>query len=267
MTRTTPEEERLDALARAMLSGSMPPDLDREPPEDDLDDGIILAWQAGRLDEQTTAQVEEVMASDPEARARALALSDSVVSDEALSRAVAVGPSRGRPAWLPSFAAAAAAVMAVGIWWGTRGEEGPDFSYTPSALLGAAQSMRSPTAPAARPIYLPDNTLMVKLRPAKAQDAAPAVHVFAARAGEALTTRRDFVVESAAGGGLTLSAPARALFGDAFGPWRLFIVLGEVPEGTGGRPEAEARARAPKAQWIPLELEYAPTLPPPGDQP
>ncbi|MFN3202400.1 MAG: hypothetical protein ACE366_28635 [Bradymonadia bacterium] len=264
MTEPHMDDAALDALAFKAMGGGVPV----EPPDPDeapsLDEGLILAWQAGQLDEHTSARVEAALAADPEARAVALALAELNASPELVDDVMhrALESQKPKAIWRWPTAMAAAAALAIGVWWGQQEQRLPGPDYASGPLLGAAQVYRGPDQPqTTSPVYLPSNTLMVKLRPATPQS-APKVHIFGAFEGGQLEVLSDHVVEPVEGGGLIISAPASGLFGDRFGPWRLHVVLGDVPEGLGRRGEAEvdARARSSGTTWMSFDLRYAPTL-------
>lgn len=242
------EAAHLDAVLRAARARRRPV----EPMH--VDDGLLRAWQAGALDEDAAAQLEGKLADSPEARTLARAQREAT-PDALLAWAEAQMPRRPRVGRFATLALAAGLILAAGLWSLWRASDTPVPAYSASSLLGGAQTLRGEATPASRPVFLPDGRLTVKLRPEQ-PGPAPAVAIFVAAPGEPLQAATADV-QTAPGGGLVISAATGALFGDRFGPWQLYVVLGRPAKPIAARPAAEAAADNPATRWFEFGLDYA----------
>lgn len=260
------------APAGGPLSGA---DLDTLFDPDELDDGVLALWRAGRLDADQTAAVDARLATDAEARGRALAWAQDAPNEghfAAAERAALAGRGRRFTQWL---ALAAAALLAgLGGWWVSQrsGAEAPP-AYTSGGLQGGMAQVRGDDPPGdAAPVYLADGRLEVHLRPATRQAKAPGVLVLVAStppptpdavaAAGPLRLATAASVEVAEGGAVTVRAPAGPLVGNRPGHYTLHLALGPATvEKVVGLSPAEARAAHPGVAWFEHPFELIPTPP------
>lgn len=164
-------DEELDQMLRAIPDGA-------QAALPALDDGVLLAYRAGRLSAEQTQAVEERLAKDPEARALLEALSEELGPadvDAVLARlpaAANVIPLRRRPATWAAVAALAAGLVAVVV---TRP------ATEQARYLLEVEGGEAPTrgaTPAQRLMVGPEGRLTVRLRAEEATDAHRVLGVF-----------------------------------------------------------------------------------------
>jgi hypothetical protein len=131
-----------------------------------LDDGVLLAYREGKLGEQEAANVERLLANDPEARALLRELSQPVSAEEVESLARLTPPTPRRkwaPLVLGGLGTAAAATLAILV---ARPVKAPlDYALE-------VEGLAAPSRGAGQGVVLPSTgRLVVRLRPAIATEA------------------------------------------------------------------------------------------------
>ncbi|MCB9545526.1 MAG: hypothetical protein H6706_06540 [Myxococcales bacterium] len=240
-----PTLDRLLATRPPRGSGGDPPGDDADEP---LDDGLLLAWRAGRLAPEAVEAVEARLARDPEARALAAALA-TWPPEAVLQRARAALPGQARPvAWLAL--AAGLLLAAFGAWVFLARDVAPGPAYTAGPLQGGVRTLMAEDAPDTG-VFLPTSALRVVLTPAT-PGAPPPVAVYADRGGPTLT-RVAARIDPGEGGVFRVVIGAGEAFGEAFGPRRLVIALGPLDA-----PATLAWDERPQAglTWLALPVDY-----------
>jgi hypothetical protein len=253
-------DERREALLRRLPSPTAGPLDDDEH----VDDGVLVAWRAGRLDEPQTASVDRHLADCRPCRALALEL--SVPVPESLARtAVELGTARSRPR--PTFAPYAAvagllAVAALAVVFLTRPPsegQGPVQGWQVRGPLGGLADARSTDDDRVTHQFAPGATLRVLVEPGPGATEDAQIEPYSVDADGRLGATPGLRVERGPTGIVRLSGLVSEIFGGRTGPVRLAVVL-RPPGGPGlnERPLEQARSNTTEAQWFVLDLEIVP---------
>lgn len=233
------DDDALDALLRHPTG---PP----APPEEAIDDGLLLAWRDDALSADDTAAVEALLARSPEARAllRALAIEVRAPIDAAAARRLARARPRSRTGLL--VGAALVLVAAGVVAWVLRPTAGdaPTFEVIASSGIRATRGAE----PALDAIYLPDSPVRIVLRPTEAGRPRPAARAWIGRDGDARPIGEPLRAVGVAA--WALEVPARALFPRA-GRYTLHFGLSQDEAAIDG-----LRVARPGVQWLSLAVEY-----------
>jgi hypothetical protein len=253
-------DERREALLRRLPSATA------EPLDDDehVDDGVLVAWRAGRLDEPQTASVDRHLADCRPCRALALEL--SVPVPESLARtAVELGTARSRPR--PTFAPyaavagllAAAALAVVFLTRPANEGQGPVQGWQVRGPLGGLADARSTDDDRVTHQFAPGATLRVLVEPGPNATRDAEVEPYTVDADGLLRAAPGLRLERGPTGIVRLSGTISEVFGGRTGSVKLAVVL--RPRGgpaLSERPLEQARSNTTEAQWFVLDLEIVP---------
>lgn len=211
----------LDALATHL--GPLDP-----APEAPFDPDRLIAWHHGALDPTETAEVEALLAVDPDARAFIADLADAPSPFLTRWAQTRLRPRRR----LAAPAAVITALAAAALLWIMRAPPAPP-PYDLSLIRGAIVETRSQSPdPTAHTYRIDDEaTLTLTLTPTAPLDAdAPLHSTTYTRAADAPPQRAP--VQGALGpdGAWTLTTPTRALFGDRYGRHTLEVAFTRDPD-------------------------------------
>ncbi len=222
----TLSDDDIDALA-----SGLGPLLD--PPEEEADLALLMAWRAGELDEVETARAEVMLAADPAARAFIDEFEDAP-SAFVQAWAVKHGTRAVRPPkrWIAPTVTLLSLAAAVAFFV-MRPTVDPPPGYAVFDVVGAQKLVRGDESPLRGPSvggpYRVDNeaTVTVILKPGEDLDAK----------ADAAITARAFVDEGGklelskaqgqfgAGGAWTLEAPITRILGDRLGQRSLHVAF------------------------------------------
>lgn len=233
------DAEREDSLLRQV------PEPHRDP--ESLDDGLLLAYRAGRLSPEAAAEVEALLARNPEARALLRELTQPVEPGlaERVERA-----SRGRPRWwIPAAMAAAAAAAFLIV---AQDAPLPPYEMEARGFVASSRGLAAPSN-----VLEPDSRLSVTLRPEQAPEKAPALGVFVAPDGGLLERARAGRITSRSGV-FRFEVEAAALFPK---PGRYLVVLVLAPsedvlQDVPGRRADGAKGARPWLEWWTVDVDY-----------
>ena len=243
-----------------------------EPPESaHLDDGVLVAWRGGALDDGRVAAVEGHLARCSACRALARELAEPA-SDLFLDRVRRIGRTGSaapeRPRWIRRatlavpFLAAAGVLTAVFLL--AHGPPPPGDAPVSGWRLegpfgGLADARNKPERPS--PIFTADSQIRLLLRPdsGSAGPGTQPVTVLLAHGLGPLRAVRGLRSETGPTGIRRLEGPAAAVLGPELGPATLVLVVGG-PDASAldGLTLAAARSEWPAAQWLTVEVEYRP---------
>lgn len=230
----TPRERRLlDAVPEGETSDAP------------IDDGLLMAFRRGELDDATAAEVAGRLARDPEARALLVALAEAERGSEAMTVARVVRrQGSNRRGWLAGGAAVVVALAAALALFVMR-PTAPEFSLD-GPYGGLAETRGEETISRT---FVPGNRLQLFARPAAPLQSAPGcVGVIEGADGRQTAVDRRFV-RVAPNGVCRLDAPVEALFA-TFGRYSVSLVMldgGPVPDGI---------PRREKGIWLVEKIEY-----------
>ncbi len=239
-------DEEVDGLLASLPAGA-------RPDEAECDDGLLLAYRRGHLDEAATASVESHLVRCRQCRRLLACLAEELDERHVRWAMEQVGPARGaRWRWVGPVLAVAAALLVVVLVWPERPGDGlPE--YTSTGPLGGVQATRATGEPS--DVFAPHSTLRIDVRPAgPVAGEPPAVRVFTSRPGGPLKAAPRDVVVPGLGGAFRVEAPAARLCGAQPGPCRVHIAVGADVTPLAGRPAAEARA-AFSGRWLTVRLQ------------
>ncbi len=240
---TDTDDERLMTL----LSNA-PPD---EPQGDHVDDGKLIGYRDGRLDEEEAATVEAHLATCRDCRELLDELAAPI--DEALlDRARQAARPRERRWWGPAFGALALAAAVVVGFLLPRGAALPHYDL--EGPFGGLSEVRG--AAPAKDIFVPTSRVKVILRPAEPTDDV-SLSVFVVEHDGTLRSPSMVGVTRGTGGGFRMEYVASDLFERTFGERKLLLVVSddrvEVREPV---TMDELRRRFSSAQWFEVTLDY-----------
>lgn len=256
----SPDDDELDrALRRPSASWAEAPATAEAAP---VDDGVLLAYLDGRLDEAARDAVEARLADDPEARALLRALSaaratpDLAAARRAQSALEAQAPKRRVAVWgAVAVAAAAAVVVGVALW---QRPPDPPGVWRVEGPFGGVQAARSADAGAGG-VFLPHSRLRVDLVPAVPPTSDVQVAAYVAAPGDPLRRLPSPAVEVHASGALRVTGRADALLGMPPGPRTLWVVVGPAAADLEGAASPDAARRAGAAVYeIPIDYRARP---------
>jgi hypothetical protein len=253
-------DERREALLRRLPSAA--PSL----PDDDehVDDGVLVAWRAGRLDEPQTASVDRHLSDCRPCRALALELSVPV-PDSLVRTAVELGTARSRPR--PTFAPYAAvagllAAAALAVVFLTRPPsegQGPVQGWQVRGPLGGLADARSADDDRVTHQFAPGAILRVLVEPGPNATRDAEVEPYVVDGEGRLRAATGLRLERGPTGIVRLSGTVSEVFSGRIGSARLAVVL--RPRGGPGLSERsleQARSNTTEAQWFVLDLEIVP---------
>lgn len=231
----------LDALAARL--GPLEP-----APETPFDPDRLIAWHHGALDPTEAAEVEALLAADPDARAFVADLAEA--PSPFLTR---WAESRLRPRRrLAAAAGVLTALAAAALLWVMRAPPAPP-PYDLSLIRGAIVETRSDAPDPTAELYRVDDeaTLTLTLTPTAALDNAP---LYSATYTACAAPRARASTQGTLGpdGAWTLTAPARALFADRYGPCTLEVALTHDPDHLDPLDEDAVR-------WYRIPFDYRPS--------
>lgn len=226
-----------------------------------IDDGVLLAYNAGRLAPEAAEGVEHRLAHDPEARALLKELSRPLNED--LARQLERTHLRGRrPSLWTAGLIATAAVALFAVYAGRRGTPATPLEYALEVEgLVAAQRGGISAAPSGGRLE-PASRLTVRLLPRSEPETPPALGIWLVGA-DGLLRAADAGDVTARGGAFRFSAEAATLF-PAFGHYELVLHLAPGPDDLAaldGMTRDAARATSPGLGWWSVSLDYAEAAP------
>lgn len=247
---TLPEQPEEDALLNAL--GAAQRLHEDQAAQATLEGGGALPSLEGPEREEALT----VLARDPVARA-AIFEPQAPVSQAQRDQALqALAPRRRRLWWAPAIAAAAAVLLAVGLWLPREEALAP---YTFDRIEGGVQAVRGEARPSAE--FVPASQIFIVMAPrAGSEQAGPArkvARVLTSAADGPLKLAPAEVLSPAEGGGLILETSGQVLFGDAFGPQRLYVAFAAEPGALvalDGQPVSALKST--EITWLTLDVDY-----------
>ncbi|MCA9551503.1 MAG: hypothetical protein KC933_15815 [Myxococcales bacterium] len=240
-----------DAIDEALARVS-----ERSRPETPIDDGLLLAYNAGELAPAAAEAVERRLARDPEARALLKELSRPL--DEDLARRVErihLGGRRRSP-WFAGVVALAAVALFAVVSLPPAPSAPMEYALEVEGLV-AVQRGGVSAAPSGGRLE-PGSRLTVRLLPRSEPDAVPSLKVWLVGADGRLRAA-DAGDVTAKGGAFRFSAEAAALF-PGFGHYELVLHLASTPDDLAaldGMTRDAAQRTSPGLGWWSVPLEYA----------
>ena len=223
------------------------------PPEAPCpDDGVLLAWQDGRLADDVAASTDRHLAACAECRAlvRELAVP---VPETLVDALVELTPERRRRGWPVLVAAALAASF---MWLVLPAGDVRVPAYDLQGPYGGEQLTR--TVAESR-VFGPQSRLRVLLRPsADLQGTAPTLRAFVVGRDGELSGVPASALTSGFGGAWRLDAAAADLF-PAPGPYTVHLALAVDAaslDALAGQTPTTARDATPDARWLSFTVEY-----------
>lgn len=218
---------------------------------DALDDGLLLAYRDGTLPADRVAEVDLILARDPEARALLAELSrpvDARLEERLLGRP---GAGRRRAGLAIVALAAAAAVLAVVLSKGPARVDGPP-AYA-LEVQGFVAEVRG--EPPRTQQLRGDSRLTIRLRPAVPQQTTPAFGVWIARPGGVLAPVQGQL--SSDRGAFQWSAAPSEIFGAAPGSFVVAVHLTHAAvDPIAGLTLEAAQREHPGLGWWLIPVEY-----------
>lgn len=220
-------EAELTPRERRLLEAVHAPESADEAP---IDDGLLIRFRRGELDDATAASVAGRLARDPAARALLVAQAEAERGSDAMTVARVMSRQRpaGRRGWLAAGAAVAVALAAALALFVMR-PTAPQFALD-GPYGGVAESRGEETVSRT---FVPGNRLQLFARPDAPLATPPGcLGVVQAADGRETAVDRRFV-RVAPNGVCRLDAPVEALF-PTFGRYAVSLVLlptGSVPDG------------------------------------
>lgn len=234
-------------------------------PDEHIDDGILMAWRAGQVDDTTRAAVDAHLAACPPCRALLVELAEPVPESlleaaetrgRALLPRVAPSPPRRRVVWVAPLLAAAAALVWVLLRPAPPAEHPTVGGWSLTALEGGLAAARDPKRPGSN-VFTPDGRIKLLLTPGPGGPGEASAEVYLLGSEHTLRPAPGLVRETGPTGIVRFTGLAADVFGQEYGPHILFVLI-DRPHGdtvTGRSPDA-ARAARPDAQWIEVAVEY-----------
>ena len=226
-----------------------------EPTSTPIDDGVLMAYQQGRLSAERAEDVEAQLARDPEARALLAELSSPVDAELAGQLVQALRPRRrGGPR--RAVAAVLAAAAAFALWLTFAPAPAPMSDAWPSYQLeldGFVAARRSVGSTDRR--LLADSILTVTIRPDRRFARSPTVGLFRL-ASDGRWRTISAGKTTAANGAVAFEAHAGELFATP-GRYTLAIAATPTPEALltfEGQRTSNAQERG--LGWWTFEVEY-----------
>lgn len=243
----------MDALIRRAAPAASTEDREAVCPED-FDEGLLLAWRAGRLEADAAAAVERHLLACACCRQTLRDLAAEVPA-ATLARMDGALPRRRRVAWwVAGGALAAAAALAFFL---LRPKAALPPEYTVRELSGGVAAVRSDGGDSR--VFLPESQVRLVVVPAaELSGPAPAARVFLSRAGGVLAALPAGAVTRAGSGAVVVAGLGREIFGETPGAREVLVGLAEDGarlEGLAGQSPAAAR-EVEGVRWVSVTVEY-----------
>lgn len=271
---TPADDDRIDAIARGAFAPVGVPDDGRDgdgggdggdgaDDDDAIDVARLMAYRAGELSADETAQIDAQLADDPEARALLRQLAEPVPPFLAAwgqrETRKALGAQRRR--WIgPAVTVALAAAVALFVFV-PRPDRAPDYRI--DAVRGVQAEVRGDAPPVSGGRVDPDSVLVVALAPgADGPSAAPPARAFVETLDGRLSAAPVDAIVVGEGGALRFEAPVAELFGrsaEAFGPRVVWIAVGGEAAALAAldrQPAKAAREGAQDVRWLSVQVRY-----------
>lgn len=248
----TPFDDLDDALLTAVPT---PPDDDAGLDAPDFDAGLLLALKRGELEGPGQDAVLSALADDAGRRALLEHVDQPLPPGVAARMAAELAPRRRRAPLVGGVVTVLALAAAVLIF--AQRAPAPPPGFEMPRLSGGVEAVKS--SPTGGNLFVPESTLSITLVPFTAVDGPLAARVYeSAPPGSALTALPGDGIEQKPGGAIVLRSPARALFGERFGPRVVFIGVALQADAlpTGGLDPPSTRAPVDGVRWYAVPVQY-----------